>query len=173
MGQLPNETGGSDKGDLKYKPSAIIESARHVSDNLKSEGKKLPCTTFVQEVLQKLEIKLSADEIASLQIRGIGEASVADQLAAGNPAMRGGPGMLIDKGIAEAVRPADAKPGDIIQYWYRDPKKAGGVGGHTGVVQGLLPDGKVSILDSNIKRGPGQLELDLTTKLHSTVARLK
>lgn len=173
MGQVQIVEDESTKREPRHKPSRIIESARLVSDRLKTQEKKLPCTTFVQEVLKQLEIELSADEIATLQIRGIGEAKVAAELAAGNPALRGGPGMLIDKGIANVVRPEDARPGDIVQYWYRDSKKASGIGGHTGIVQELLPDGKLAIVDSNIKRGAGRLELNLKATLHPTVARLK
>lgn len=162
----------------KIDPKGIVASAlamKKLALELQplDPNRKDPCTKFVERVLDNAGIELTKAEKRRLHIAGLAEGDIPEALEENNPATRGGPGMLIDKGIAYEVSADEAQPGDIIQYWYKDDKAITGFSGHTGVVRVHRGYGKIEIIDSNVKRGASGQTVYTPTMLRITIARLK
>lgn len=152
----------------------MVDEALETAARFKSDGKKPPCTTFVQTVFANLGITMDLADQQQIQIATY----KLDQFDKANNVrpseMRGSAGFLIDRGLAREVSVEDAQRGDIIQYFYEDPEEETGYGGHTAIVAEALPGGRLRLIDSNRKRGPStDNDPRISRMLVPTVARLK
>lgn len=112
---------------------------------------KVDCTQFLAAVVDDLArqcgVTLSkADRRTLLVVLGEEDANTLQTLvSASDTKIRGVQQALVSSNLGVAVEPKDAKPGDLIQYWY---KKQGKWTGHSGLVE-RIEAGKATIYGSH------------------------
>ena len=133
------------------------------------------CTTFVEQVLKDLGVKITPEMKKKIQIilpEGITETAA---IKANDPLIRGVAGALLDAGLATEVSSVDeARPGDLVQYWY---KKGAGWEGHTAMIENNKGNGRVDIYGAHAGKNSVTLWQGINIKpsenLKSFIVRLK
>jgi len=99
--------------------------------------KQIDCTQFMQKVLEKiLERDLSEAEAAAVNISGISTRPAAlDSFVEHSDARTKGVVYALTEVMkfGEEIRPSDARPGDLIQYWIKS--KDGHYKGHAAIIE--------------------------------------
>jgi len=108
---------------VQFVGAVVDDLARQCGVSLTTEDRKL------------LAIDLSADDAKHLQ----------ELVAANDPKTRGVQTALKSAHLGVEVSPGDARPGDFVQYWYRDGEQWLG---HSGIIE-KVEDGKATIYGSH------------------------
>jgi len=99
--------------------------------------KQIDCTQFIQKVLEKmLERDLTDSEAEAVNISGIPTkpATLDSFVAHNDPRTKGVVYALTEvMNLGEEVKPAEARPGDLIQYWIKS--KDGHYKGHAAIIE--------------------------------------
>jgi len=151
--QDPNK---KNRGDKEVRPKeSTLEIAKKVANELIAAGyeygnnptedpniKKLNCARFMFRVLQEIiPRQLSEDEKNLILIHHTVRGSLDRAVRRGDKSTRGCTAFVEEGGWGEPIKPEDAQPGDIVQYWYKT-KKGGGWLGHTGIIASVERDEK-------------------------------
>ena len=145
---------------LTASPQAVVKDPLDMAQSLakglykgyvyktKGKAKSIDCTEFVLAVTNDLaklcDKKLTSAQRSTLTIATVGADKLQDLVKTGDKKIRGVQTALIDAKIGVEVTVAKAKPGDMIQYWYKT--KAGVWLGHAGVVESVqTSDDKTSL----------------------------
>ncbi len=111
--------------------------------------KRIDCVQFVAAVVEEAaeeaarsgKFTAGVKKTIKIELDSRAKANLQSLVERNDERTKGVQKALIDAGLGEKVEPADAKPGDLVQYWYKD----GGVWyGHAGVVE-KVEDGKATI----------------------------
>lgn len=134
------------------------------------------CTTFVEQVLKDLGVKVDSTMHKKINVilsEGLTETAAVKR---DDPAIRGVAGALVDAGFAEMVASIDdAKPGDLVQYWYR--KADGGWEGHAAIIENNKGNGRIDIYGAHAGKNSVTLWQGINIRpsenIKSFIARLK
>ena len=105
------------------------------------ERKQIDCVQFLVEVLRRLHGEALPPEVVSgVLIDNIGRSESLRRLVeAEDPRTRGVQQALVSAGLGSAIPPAEARPGDLIQFWIRRP--GGAWKGHAAVIDSVRERG--------------------------------
>ncbi len=107
------------------------------------------CVTLLVRILGEMR-SLDDGTRRRILIDNIGRhESLDDLVARGDERTRGVQYALESAGLGKAIPLTEARPGDLVQYWYR--KKDGHWAGHASVIERVRGDGVVDIYGAHLK----------------------
>ena len=130
------------------------------------------CVQWMDQLLRKAGFKVTPDFSKQVRIATFSKeekAELSKHVLNSDPRTTGAPGAIVASGQGTWVELKKAAPGDIVQYWYN-----GGANGHTGVVETVGTNGRVTLYGSHKSAGGvGRLETSLAhaSKVRVYVAR--
>lgn len=142
-----------------------------------AKTKTVDCVGFVHEVAKQAakqcgkEIDAATKKALVIDLDKADHAKLQELVKASDPKIQGVARALVEAGLGTRVEPKDARPGDLVQYWYAvttKEKDASGKevakttwAGHSGIVESVDPKtGEATIFGSHKttlkKRADGQ-----------------